>query len=475
MKQKNWNNWLMPVVALMLVLALLMGTSGVAQAAGIDEDGKIGKDEVISDDLLLDGANVMMDGTVQGNLLATGETVILNGLVQGDALLMGQKIIVSDTAVIEGNLFAFGQSISVDGTIKGSLFGGSSHITLEKSASVGRNLFYGGYSLETKPASSVAIDLFNGGYQAQLNGEVGRDVNVAAAAVELNGKVGRNVNLDVESPGTDMGPTGAPMMFLPPGSPAALKSGVRVAENAKIGGKLTYTSSVEQSEAIQSKPAGGIVFQTPVPEEGQPAKPQPGTRESFLASFFNWIWKQLKNLATLLVLGALVIWKLPNLLQKSSDQAREKTLPAAGVGLLAILAGYAGAILAAIVIVLLGLLTGLITFGGLGSAVFGVGFSGLTLAFTAFTLLVSYGSKLVVAFLVGDWVMRKLAPQYADKKVWALLIGIVIYVLLRSIPILGWLIGLVVTLIGLGAMVLLYQNWRKPAEAAPAPEIPAAV
>ena len=294
MKQNNWKNRLMPVFVLALVAALLMGTSGVAKAAGIDEDGKIGEDEIISDDLLLDGTNVMMDGTVQGNLLATGETVILNGLVQGDALLMGQKIIVSDTAVVEGNLFTFGQSISVDGEVKGSLFGGSSYITLEKNVKIGRNLFYGGYSLETKPASSVAIDLFNGGYQAQLNGEIGRDANVAAAAVELNGEVGRNVNLDVEGPGADMGPTGAPMMFLPPGSPAALKSGVRVAEDAKIGGKLTYTSSAEQSEAIQSKPVGGIVFKTPVPEEGQPAKPQPGTRESFLASFFNWMWKQLK-------------------------------------------------------------------------------------------------------------------------------------------------------------------------------------
>ena len=44
--------------------------------------------------------------------------------------------------------------------------------------------------------------------------------------------------------------------------------------------------------------------------------------------------------------------------------------------------------------------------------------------------------------------------------------------MLRSIPFLGWLIGLIVTVIGLGAMWLLFQEWRngrKPAAEAVVP------
>jgi len=46
---------------------------------------------------------------------------------------------------------------------------------------------------------------------------------------------------------------------------------------------------------------------------------------------------------------------------------------------------------------------------------------------------------------------------------WALVIGVLIYVLVSSIPIIGLLIGLAATLIGVGAMWLAYQAWRKPA------------
>jgi hypothetical protein len=44
------------------------------------------------------------------------------------------------------------------------------------------------------------------------------------------------------------------------------------------------------------------------------------------------------------------------------------------------------------------------------------------------------------------------------------LLGVVLYVLLRSIPVLGWLIGLLVTFVGLGAMWLLLREARSATE-----------
>ena len=70
----------------------------------------------------------------------------------------------------------------------------------------------------------------------------------------------------------------------------------------------------------------------------------------------------------------------------------------------------------------------------------------------------NYGSKLVVSFLVGRWLVGKIAPQAAGSKVWPLLVGVVLYVFLSAIPFLGWLIGLVVTLVGMGAMWLAYTT-----------------
>ena len=107
---------------------------------------------------------------------------------------------------------------------------------------------------------------------------------------------------------------------------------------------------------------------------------------------------------------------------------------------------------------------------------FGVGFSSLTFVVTIFTLLVSYGSKLVVAYLGGVWLYQKMAPQ-ADTgkyghKFLGLLIGVLIYVILRGIPILGWFVGLAATLVGVGAMWLYFRSMRpvKPAVVEIGPE-----
>jgi hypothetical protein len=118
----------------------------------------------------------------------------------------------------------------------------------------------------------------------------------------------------------------------------------------------------------------------------------------------------------------------------------------------------------AVLIIILGILFGVVTLGELARAIFGVGFSGLTLALTLLWLCSAYGSKLIVAYLAGKLVLGRIAPQSGDRAIWPLLLGVVLYVLLRSIPVLGWLVGLLATLVGLGAMWLLFRETRSAAE-----------
>ena len=74
-----------------------------------------------------------------------------------------------------------------------------------------------------------------------------------------------------------------------------------------------------------------------------------------------------------------------------------------------------------------------------------------------------YASKLVVSYLVGTLILERLAPK-ASHRFWPLLLGIVLYTLVRSIPILGLVVGLVVTFLGLGAAWLAYARGRARAE-----------
>ena len=174
----------------------------------------------------------------------------------------------------------------------------------------------------------------------------------------------------------------------------------------------------------------------------------------------HWVMKRLQDLVTLLVLGGLAVWQLPALLNRLAETVRAKPLPVTGWGLVTITGGYLGAFLAALLLLLVWILLSVVTLGGLARSVLGIGGSGLGLALAVLTLLVAYGSKVVIAYLVGRVVVTRVASQSADRRGWALVIGVVLYVLARSIPLLGWLVGVIVTLAGFGAMWLVLQDWR---------------
>lgn len=461
MNHKAYLVWPRLALAAFLILLLAMSTAQPVQAAVFDDDGTIAADEVIDDDVFISAEKVVVDGTVNGVLLATGNTVTINGTINGDAILAGNMVIVSETAKISGNIFAGSTQTEVHGQVAGSIFGGSASFKLEDGASVGRNMYYGGYSLEILPTAKINRDLYSGTYQTILGGEVGRNVNIGAGAVKVTGKIGGDANLEVEAP-DEGGPGFTPFMFMPPEMQPkiseALNPGLQIADSAVIAGKLTYTSRVNQDQAIRSQPSGGIVFKTPVPAPSE----EPEARPTAAAALLREVFKILQNIATLLILGLLALWLIPALMTRTVEQARNQPAPAAGYGLVSVVVGYGGALLAAIVILLVGILFSVISLGGLSRTIFGVGFSGLALLVTLFSLMVGYGSKLVVAYLVGDWIVKKLLPQVGGQRYWALVIGVMLYALLRAIPILGWLIALVVTLIGVGAMWLVYRQWRQP-------------
>jgi hypothetical protein len=73
-------------------------------------------------------------------------------------------------------------------------------------------------------------------------------------------------------------------------------------------------------------------------------------------------------------------------------------------------------------------------------------------------LFVSYGTKVIVAFLVGTIILRRLAPNTLQYKILPLLLGILIYVLLAWIPYFGWVIALLVNAIGLGAVWFAFRE-----------------
>jgi cytoskeletal protein CcmA (bactofilin family) len=435
-------------LALVALLGLvLMGTFGpnqIARAVEFDDDGIIAADEVIDDDVFISSETVVVDGTVNGTLFVSASSATINGTVGGDLLVTSAD--TTFNGLVKGNLAFAGQFLSLDGTVEGTLFSLGNTVTLGPSAVVGRNLFFTGLSLETEPGSTIGRDVEANGYQALLGGQVDRNVQAGVVALEIGGSIDGDVVTEVSEPGS-----GFEVMFSESERATPLKpAGLRVEPEAQIGGTLTYTSTVEQASTIEAVPGGGIVYRPP--DEKMQIDLEWQARQ--------WVLKRMQMLLTLVVLGCLAAWRFPALLSRAAEYARAEPLPSAGWGLVIVLGGFAGVFVLAGLIVLLGMLLIVVTLGELSFAALGLGFFGLGLAFILFWLIVAYGSKLVVLCLVGQSLLRRIAPRSAETVIWPLLLGIVLYIPLRSIPVLGWLVGIVVTLIGMGALWLLFRQRR---------------
>jgi hypothetical protein len=453
--KKGW------LIAIALTLTLILTMVSTVSASEFPPEGTIPAGVTIEDDTFLFSKDVVMDGTVNGILVAAGQTVTINGLVQGDALLMGETVTVASGAVIDGNLFTSAATVIIDGKVNGSIFGGSAAAELKENAKVGRNLYYGGYSLITKVGSMVGVDLFSGAYQVILSGSVARDAKIGASAIELNGTVGRNAVFNV---GHDQNADNPEDWFsYTPGKqyfPRAIPAGIRIAGSAKINGNLSFTSDADQSSTFQPSTSGSITYQTPVPEEfsrGRQMGTEPGNPSILGLSIITVA----QRFITLLILGALAIWLLKKPFNKIINIGVQKPMHTAGWGFVIISVGFLALLVTPLVFVLMAILLGFLSLGGLLFAWLGVVGSAIVLIALAFFFVIFSVSKVIALYMAGRWLTGHLFPKSADNSWVILFVGLTFYVLLTMIPVIGWLAGMAAGLVGTGALWLVVRNIRK--------------
>jgi hypothetical protein len=425
----------------MLFLLLIAIPIQAAQFRG-DENVTIGKEEVIDDDLVMAGNVIVVDGVINGDLVAAGAQIVINGHVKGSLIFAGQLLVLN-------------------GAVDGAVYSGAGSLTLGPEATVGRNLFFGGYSYRSEPGSMVGRDNLVGGYQAIVNGTVNRNLYASLAALELNGKIGGDVTAVVDQPGSPVPPT-VFTGFGGPAMPPSIQPGLRVGPEAQIAGKFSYTSPVKQTETIAATPAGGVVYNVPVANSGTATVPTPSSK------IVEWFLTQLRHFVSLLLLGALALWLRPLLFEEIGERMMARPLLAAGWGFLATIIGYSGAIFVTFLLIFIVTAFAVLTLAGLATSIFALGFSALGLVFTLFSMLVAYGSKLVVFYPLARRLLDNNLPAWNRHWIVPLSLGTLAFVLLASIPWLGTLFSIAVTFIGLGAIwMMIRSDFAKPRAATP--------
>ena len=407
-------------LSLLLVLAFLAGA--VALLAEVerraDQTVVVGPGEVVADDLYASGEVIRVAGTVRGDLVAVGREVYVEGTVEGDVIAAGQAVSITGTV---------GDDVRIAGQV----------LHLGPEARVTDDVVAAGFSLEALPGSSIGGTVLGFGYQALLGGDVGESVRGSLAALALAGTVERDVEVEVGPRGKRTPPSFGPP---PPVRYPEVESGLRLADGARIGGDLRYQSPDEAAIALGAEVAGEVAYE---PTTGK--EEETGTDRALDAA---------RRFAALLLVGGLLLLAAPGWTAGLAATVRERPLPSLSWGLVLLLAALAACLLLALVVAFVAAILTFATLTGLAVATIALGvLAELSLA-VGLVLACLYLPAIVVGLAGGRLALARDAEPGRGRLLAALAVGALVLVLLGLVPYLGAFIGLLVLLLGLGALWL---------------------
>lgn len=440
-------------VGLLLLVSVLL--AGPLLAAEFVTGEVIVIDEDVDDDLYVAGSTITVNATIHGDLIAAGGEITINGTVEGDFMAAGGKL-------------------HINGTVTDDVRFAGSDLLLGSDGQVGDDLFAAGFGFVAESGSSIGGDLFAVGYQALLGGDITGDVQAALGGLEITGHIMGDVTAEVAEPDPEFEQWSAFIPMLGPYMPTMIAPGLRIAEAARIDGELTYTSPVEV-EIPREVVGGVVVYQTPVPEEvevevPEVEVPEVPARAITAGVILGWFLRAVRTFVTLLIIGVLVLWLAGKWLKEVVQHWKEKPLHSLGWGVAALVAFFVVVPLLFIVMIILDVIVGLVTLGGLIGPITGIIMVVEGALMVGFSIIAVYITKIAFSYLIGWLILKPTAPAWIEKAMGLipLLIGLAIFVVVRSIPILGGLFSFLVTLFGLGAIWLLaWVRIRKPKEEAP--------
>ncbi len=122
------------------------------------------------------------------------------------------------------------------------------------------------------------------------------------------------------------------------------------------------------------------------------------------------------------------------------------------IGFLVLLLGWFLALLALLLVLGLAFFLFWISLPNLGFLVGSLGTLAVGLASVLYWLSIFFFSKVIIAFLLGKAIFSRSTSKYAQGRVLPLIVGVVLFALIVSIPYLGWVVSVIATMFGLGAL-----------------------
>jgi hypothetical protein len=293
-------------------------------------------------------------------------------------------------------------------------------LAMDPQSVIQRDLYVVTISLTSGDQSIIGRDLYAIGLDSGLNGSVGRNLHTVIGPIQLyNGLMtllgydNLTIKLHFENP-----------------QPASGSSGSRIS-----------TLHLARLRNLESAPT------------------------SF--DWGKWALTLLRNWLVLLAFSFLLLWLTRKPLERSAQTMLGQVWRSLGVGMIALVISFAligVALLLSVIIFAVGLGLNYLGLWQISLAFWGSAYSCLAFSLVILWFFLSYATRIIAIFTISNLLFQKIFHREETwLKLIALLAGTLIFSLLRAIPYIGWIINLLATVVGLGAIWITWREaTRKP-------------
>lgn len=345
---------------------------------------------VASASIMFDSGNtIIIDDIIEDDVYLVGETLIVSGEVQGDVVATGGTVKI--TGNITGDLIAAAGDVIITGNVNDDVRVASG--TFELTGNVGDDLLVTSGMVKTTENATVGGDATIRSGDAELAGQFDGGLDVSAGEIDIIGTIEGDAELET--------------------------SDLSLRPDSQIKGDLKYTSP------RQINIPTGVVGEDITFDDNRRDR-EPSATDS-LFDIFSLIGT-LAYYLFLFTIGAMMILIFPEQSKAIADHIKKEPVKDIFVGLLALAGALLGIFMLSIIII------------------------GLPLALLLFALLifVLITAKIYTAMLLGDVMFEKLGIQHGQ---WTeLAAGLLLLLVLTSLPWVGGLISIIATLAAMGSM-----------------------
>ena len=406
-------------IAILAILTILIALpAATVRAINFDNSSRIHISNLhrLDDDLYAFAEELTIDGEVDGEVTAFVYDSRISGVVTGTVSIFSYQ--VRQNGQIGGSLRAFANSITVDGSIGRSVLIMGSDVTIGRSGVIERDCrLYG---------ANIHMDGTVNGAGATIEGD----------KISVDGLVRGDLTIKGKS--------------------------IRIGPSAVIDGDLIYSCLTEDDITIEEGATiNGERTWTP-PEDND---------EDDSSGFVTGVVVSISKLLAAFLFGILILLIFRRYAEESFKQVRSRFTVSLAAGFLSllVLAFVVIALAAAVVL----LISGLVLTGG-DSPILGAVLLVVAIVLVPITTfgtvaggIMLYSGKIVIGFLLGAFLLKRIDSRPLNKI--NLLVGLVLLSIVFAVPYVGFLLYVLVSITGAGAILLGIRHCPRASEDSPAP------